>query len=187
MTKQSPQARDLYQMQRDRYQRFPEQQHCIYRSLYDPNFQHFHKTLRTGMVAKTQSNEPGFDHVDLALAGASWTINKHMPFAYEWNPPPSPQDYFPLDLQSKAVDASEPQKMSKIVKRAALFFGASLVGIAKIDPAWLYQTKVNLYSTAIQEKQGTPFEQMDLSPNITSAIVMAVEMDVDGIDRKSVV
>jgi reductive dehalogenase len=71
--------------------------------------------------------------------------------------------------------------MSRIVKRAATFFGASLVGITNIDPAWLYQTKVNLYSTAIQERQGTPFEEMELSPIITNAIVMAVEMDADGI------
>lgn len=94
-------ASDLYEMKKEEYERFPEQNHCIYRSLYDKDFVHFHKTLRTGMTDLVDSNKEGFSRADLALAAAAWTVNKHMPFAYEDFPPHSPQDYIPKDVKER--------------------------------------------------------------------------------------
>ncbi len=174
-------ASTIYQIKEEDYERFPEQNHCIYRSLYDPEFQHYHKTLRTGMEDLVDSGKEGYSRVDLALAAASWTINKHMPFAYQKVAKHSPQDYIPLQIKERPPENRPPQELSMVVKRAARFFGASLVGITKLDPKWVYKTQVELYSTSIQEKQDQKFPELILPEDITHAIVMIIEMDPDGI------
>lgn len=176
-------ASDIYEIRQEEYERFPEQNHCIYRSLYDPEFQHYHKTLRTGMTDLVNSDKGGFSRIDLALAAASWTINKHMPFAYEHFPEHSPQDYIPKEVKERPPENLSAEDLSKYVKRAAKFFGASKVGITSVDEKWLYKTKVTLYSTSIQQKQeGTSFPELELPEDINNAVVMIVEMDPDGIN-----
>jgi reductive dehalogenase len=174
-------ASEFYKLKQALYERFPEQDHCIYRSLYDPDFQHFHKTLRTGMEDLVDSGKKGYSRVDLALAAASWTINKHMPFAYKKVAKHSPQDYIPLPVKKRPPDDISPEKLTTYIKRAARFFGASLVGITKLDKKWLYKTKVDLYSTSIEETQDHHFPQLTIPDDITHAIVMITEMDSAGI------
>jgi reductive dehalogenase len=175
-------ASDIYELQTEKYERFPEQNHCIYRSLYDPEFTHYHKTLRTGMTELVDSGKDGYSRVDLALAAASWTINKHMPYAYEKFPEHSPQDYIPGEIRNRAPENISPEQLSIYVKKAAKFFGASKVGITSLDDNWLYKTKVELYSTSIQEKQELNFPEVSLPNDITHAVVMAIEMEPDGIN-----
>ena len=174
-------ASEIYDLRED-YERFPEQDHCIYRSLYDPEFQHYHRTLRTGMSDLVDSGRAGFSRVDLALAAASWTVNKHMPFAYENFPDHSPQDYIPEVIRNRPPDPISPSDLSIYVKRAAKFLGASKVGITKIDERWIYKNEVRLYSTSVQEKQQEQFPELKLPKDVTHAIVMAIEMDPDGIN-----
>nr|WPM93796.1 reductive dehalogenase [uncultured prokaryote] len=175
-------ASQLYELEENVYKRFAEHNHCIYRSLYDPQFQHYHKTLRTGMTRLVDSGKKGYSRVDLALAAASWTVNKHMPFAYEKRPTHSPQDYIPLEIKERAPNITSAEKLSLYVKRAAKFFGASLVGITELDKRWLYKTQVQLYSTSIEQKQEQEFPEINLDGDITNAIVMIVEMDPSGIN-----
>lgn len=176
-------ASEIYDLKREEYKKFPENNHCIYRSLYDPSFQHYHKTLRTGMARLVDSKQKGFDRFDLALAAASWTVNKHMPFAYEHCPEHSPQDYIPLDVKNRPHSSVNPKELSNRVKRAAKFLGASLVGITSFDDNWLYSNKVPLYSTAIDQKlDDLTFPELKLPNGIKSAIVMVIEMDADGIN-----
>jgi len=172
-------AADLYGLKIDEYNRFPEQNHCIYRSLYDPNFKYYHQTIRTGMEDWVDSGESGFSRVELAYAAAAWTINKHMPFAYDPKPEFSPQDYFPKPLIDRPPDPIPAELLTQYVKKASLKFGASLVGIAEIDRNWLYSTKV-VYSTSIHEKQENQFPIANIPEEYKYAIVIAVEMGSDG-------
>lgn len=174
-------ASNIYNLKKGFYKRFPEQNHCIYRSLCDPEFQHYRKTIRTGMDDLVDSNKEGYSRVDLALAAASWTLEKHMPFAYKKEVMHSPQDYIPLSVRKRPPENVPPEKLSRYVKRAAGFFGASLVGITKLDSKWLYKSKVVLSSTSVQEKQEYSFPELTLPDDISHAIVMIVEMDPDGI------
>lgn len=176
-------ASEIYRVKEEIYTRFPEQNHCIYRSLYDPQFQHYHKTLRTGMKDWVDSGEKGFSRFDLALAAASWTINKHMPFAYDPSPEHSPQDYIPQEIKNRPPENTSPEINSKYVKKAAKFLGASMIGITQIDEKWIYKNKVTLYSTAVEEKQeDIEFPELKLPKEIEYAVVMAIEMDPDGIN-----
>ncbi|TFG18629.1 MAG: 4Fe-4S dicluster domain-containing protein [Promethearchaeota archaeon] len=170
---------EIYNIKDDEYHRFSEQNHCIYRSLYDPEFQYYLKTLRTGMKDLVDSGREGFSRVELALAAAAWTINKHMPFAYDPTPEHSPQDYIPLEIKERIPEDLDPKELTTYVKRASRFLGASQVGITKIDENWVYNTKV-IYSTSVQEKQ-EKFPPYNLPKDIKYAIVMVIEMDADGI------
>jgi len=176
-------ASEIYAMNHDKYDRFPEKDHCIYRSLYDPDFQHYHKTIRSGMKDLVNSGTNGYSRVDLALAAASWTVNKHMPYAYEKFPKHSPQDYIPQEIRNSKPEEITKEQLSLYIKKAAQFFGASLVGITRLDKKWLYKTKVELYSTSILQKQkDLIFPEVTLPEDISHAIVMAIEMNADGIN-----
>jgi reductive dehalogenase len=63
--------------------------------------------------------------------------------------------------------------MTRIVKKAAHFFGADLVGICKVHPNWVYSHE---YDRVNRER--IPLE---LPEGCTYAIVMASEMDYDSI------
>jgi epoxyqueuosine reductase len=143
-------AASLYSLDKNVYKRFPEENHCIYRSLYDKDFIHYHKTLRTKMKEYVDSGNDGYNRVDLALAAAAWTINKHMPFAYEQEPNHSPQDYIPKEVKEYPPHNDSPEKLSLFVKKAANLFGASKVGIANLNWDWLYSTKVRCAPTFLE-------------------------------------
>lgn len=73
--------------------------------------------------------------------------------------------------------------MTKYVKRAARFLGASKVGITNIDENWVYKNKVTLYSTSVEEKQEeNQFPELHLPDSIKNAVVMVIEMDPAGIN-----
>jgi reductive dehalogenase len=72
----------------------------------------------------------------------------------------------PLGLK---VDASHPAELSRKVKRAARFFGASLVGICELDRRWLYSRVSNDITG-----EHTP---LDIPAEYRYAVAMAVEMD----------
>ncbi len=86
------------------------------------------------------------------------------------------------DYQLKSRDA---EKISKIVKEKAKWIGADLVGIAKIDPRWIYthwgQQNVR-YSEAAQV--GDP---INLPEEYKYVIVMVHEMDYDIVNRSPAV
>ncbi|MBD3255112.1 MAG: 4Fe-4S dicluster domain-containing protein [Candidatus Lokiarchaeota archaeon] len=175
-------ASEIYELKKKNYQRFPEQNHCIYRSLYDPEFKHYHKTLRTGMTSLVDSNKEGFERKDLALAAASWTINKHMSFAFEHFPEHNPQDYIPEEVRKRPPKEIPKEDITQYTKKAAKFFGASKVGITNLDTNWVYSNKVELYSTSIHEKQeDLEFPEIKLPDGVNKAIVIAIEMDKYGI------
>ncbi|MBU7015600.1 MAG: reductive dehalogenase, partial [Theionarchaea archaeon] len=61
-----------------------------------------------------------------------------------------------------------PEQLTAVVKKAARFYGASLVGISRIDSRWVYS----------HDREGTPVE---IPEGATHAVVMALEMDPRGI------
>ena len=67
------------------------------------------------------------------------------------------------------ADTSDPEKTTRMVKKAARWFGADLVGICKLDRRWLYASTPTDGRPAPQE---TPDE-------FQYVVVMAYEMDYD--------
>ncbi len=82
---------------------------------------------------------------------------------YSWDDPVNPEKY----------PVSDPAWMSNRIKEVARFYGASLVGIAAVDPRWIYSHYFELISG----------EHGDLDIPYKHAIVMGIEMDWKGINQ----
>jgi len=83
------------------------------------------------------------------------------PGLYGWDDPVNPEQ-FPV---------TDPIWMTERVKQVARFYGASLVGVTKVDPNWVYSHYFER-STELHDRIDLPY---------TYAIVMGIEMDWDGI------
>ena len=117
----------------------------------------------------------GFTHEYHALVNASWYVEDHLAMGifgsnleglYSWESLIPDMEEVGL---AKRIDLSSPAEATKKVKRAARFFGASLVGVCELDERWLYSQVVNT-------KTGDHYP-LEFPPDCRYAITMAVEMD----------
>lgn len=129
-------------------------------------------------------DEPGYTQVDLALRVAgfhaamasnshtgNWTrprLSEKLGCFYDWDGPWSPK-FVGLPWTPPKLPVEDPARMSEIVKDAALFLGASLVGIAELNRDWVYQPGWDRYG-----HQEIDLDAM-LPPSIKYAVVMAIE------------
>jgi reductive dehalogenase len=179
-------AAKIHELKEKEYTRFNDKNHCILRSVFDPEFEFYQKSLSTNMVNLVDSGEPGFSRLDLALYSAAWTLNRHFRFASRWDIKPSPNDFMPPEIRNRPPDEKyTPEQLTTNVKRAAVFLGASTVGVARIDPNWFY-TSVQIDGEKDElETQEVPKEgnipRKKLPKGIKYAIVCAIEMDPSGI------
>jgi len=124
------------------------------------------------------SKKPGYRNIDYALRNAAWTIEHGNGFGnsrsnsglYAWDGVP---DKIKPYVESGEQVRESPEVMSRIVKKAGLFFGADLVGICRLHPDWVYSHEFNLLSL-----EHYPIEVPEGCEN---AIVMAIAMDYDTI------
>ncbi len=177
-----PPCAKLYDLNEEKYRQFPEENNCFFRALYDKDFSEYNRGLRTNMTKLVDSGEPGFSRVDLALYAAVWTVDRHFPFAQEWNPKHAVNEYIPKEVAQRPPDTHSKSDLTHYIKHAAHYFGACKVGITKIDPHWYYESEVKI------PDQSTPIRKSDLQKqpfpipeDINNAIVIAIEMDPKGI------
>lgn len=156
------------------YERF-DQRNDMYKR---PRWDHSEAVQELGRWANMVPDEkrPGYTLLDLAYRHAGWyfmsgdttgssELHKGM-FAWESSRWGHGRPFSGLQL---TVDS--PEKMSKIIKRAARFFGASLVGIAELDMRWVYS---HSYSPRTEEH-----EPIEIPAECKYVIALAFDMDYD--------
>jgi len=141
-----------------------------------------------GQQGSVPRDEPGYTQIDLALRIAgfhnamatnchtgNWTrprLTDELGCFYDWEGVWSP-GMIGLPWQPAKLPVSSPAEMSEIVKDAALFLGASLVGITELNRKWLYKKGWERYG----------HKEIDLDaqipPGIKYAVVMAIETNYD--------
>ncbi len=128
---------------------------------------------------KQFSNTSGYTLRDWAFAMANWYLERWWGFGnmagdeglYTWFPDESQR---PLRDRMKLGEnwtVSDPEEMSKNIKKAALFLGASLVGICALDRRWLYLNRFHPHT-----HDHTP---LDIPEEFEYAVVMAHEMNYE--------
>jgi ferredoxin len=153
--------------------RFDQKNEMFKRAIWDP-----------GVVALTNKyytqvnyqNRPGYRQIDYALRNASWNLEYEVGWGnsqsnaglYSWNKV--------TDKIKRFIDAGEqinysPEENSVIVKQAARYLGADLVGVCWAHPNLVYSHEFNVFT-----KEHYPIELPDGHKN---AIVMAVAMDYE--------
>ena len=123
-------------------------------------------------------NDEGYTLRDWAFAMGSWYVERWWGFGniagneglYEWYPDQSKiaeRDRMQPGEKWKVTDSYE---MSAFMKKAAVFLGASDVGICKVDSRWVYSHRFHPY-----KKEHTPIE--GIAEEFEHAIVMLHEMN----------
>jgi len=127
-----------------------------------------------GMI--NPQDKPGFRHEDIAFRNAAWYLE--MGFArgiiennfglYSWEDALYQAGKLPMD---PPFDSETPEYNTKMIKKAARFFGASKVGICKMDRRWVYSKGYQLVER---------FEyEIDIPDEYEWVINIAVAMDYE--------
>ncbi len=150
-----------------RYRPFSERMHIFSRVLYDETFSAFGRPIQERVPVIIAKKKPGYSRVDFAARSAAWTVYDSFQGAFSWKKLGEPSRVEGR-VELPKYEAKDPQQLTTQVKKIALFYGASLVGIAKLDRRWVYT----------HNRAGEP---IDIPPSIEYAIVLAIEMDELGI------
>ncbi|MFX1564451.1 MAG: reductive dehalogenase [Promethearchaeota archaeon] len=131
----------------------------------DPHWPGHQRMIDERIPDFIKNPKPGYSHVDFALEEAAWTLHDTYKGTFAHSRIPKfrkPAAELDHDLSKFPFELPDPLKMSTYVKRAAFLYGASLVGICRVNPHWIYAN-------------------MEIPEDCTTAIVMAIEMDPEGI------
>ena len=133
---------------------------------------------------------PGYTHLDAALAHGAMQgcveMSGPSPGAvpgyglHSWAQLTKEQQKHPLDMNFVSEDKHKfktRQEASNMVKRAAQFYGASLVGITQRDKRWDYETFWDPMRGQQGKKPEYGWEEFPFEPK--SVIVLAFEMDYE--------
>jgi reductive dehalogenase len=165
------------------YKRFDAKNAIFSRSVWDKEF-----ADKIAKVRKLyQDHEPGYSHVDSALvSGALFcgVLNGTL------SPMMGPHQGL-LSFENQTMDAPHgpvyhnvwdanshtPEEIASIVKKAARFYGASLVGIAPFDERWIYSgyfdmMKASAAPIEIQEAEKVELPPGQLSPEDACKLVI---------------
>lgn len=137
----------------------------------DSTWPGYGRTEEEAGLRNIAENKPGHTRVDYALAEAAWTVHEAWAESFSWERlgrPHGPSLMGEKWLKERYI-VDDPAEMTRRMKRAARLYGASLVGVAKLDRRWLYANRrYDLAPLIIQD-------------GIRNVVVMAIEMDETGI------
>jgi epoxyqueuosine reductase len=153
-------------------ERFDQMDDMFRRAKYDPEWIERAKPFHGPTPVQDKA---GYTQEDQALQSASWYLERSFAKGargsnhqglYAWECPDPEGIRLPPDLK---INASDPAEVSRKIKRAARFFGASLAGICELDRRWVYSHVTNDLTL-----DHTPLE---IPGEYRYAIAMAIEMD----------
>jgi len=154
-----------YIVDRSKLRRFNQKNIIFERVMWDSSWKGFKKRYDEKALDIATQGKDGYSRVDFALAYASWIIHDAFEGGFSWTRIQTyrtPVDTIGIDWTKTKHEVDDPHKMSNYIKRAATLFGASLVGVCKLNRNWVYA-------------------DVDIPEKLENVIVMAVEMDADGI------
>jgi len=156
--------RPPYIVDHSKLRRFHSKDTIFRRVMWDPSWRGYKRRYDEKVPGIIKKGRLGRSRIDFALAYASWIVHDAFRggMARRIKPYRVPVDTFGVDLSEDKLIVEDPKRMSMYVKRAAKLFGASLTGICKLNRDWLYA-------------------EADVPEKFENVIVMAIEMDPDGI------
>ena len=132
--------------------RFNQKNELFKRARWDPSLkimaERFFGTIKP-------NNKLGYSHKDLALREAAWYIEDafahgckiHNSGLFSWEDELAELSSIPADLK---LDITDIEKTTEDIKKVARLFGASLVGITKLDENWLYSHSYNTLTNEVK-------------------------------------
>ncbi len=147
----------------DNFKQMSEADTVFARVQFDPEFQFYQQAEFSGAQLMISKDIPGYSLFEHELIVAAWKLYDSRHSIH--------RPGIGLDPDGSEVgerEVTDPGELTQMVKKAARFFGADLVGIAPLNRDWLFTVN----------RRGEPY---DVPETMEYVIVMAVEMDYDGI------
>ena len=153
-------------------ERFDQRNDMFRRSRYDPEWSERAEAVYGIYQVRDKA---GYTQEYYALCDASWYVEDFFARGcqgsnhrglYAWDRLEPESARMPPDLK---IDVSDPAEVSRKVKKAARFFGASLVGVCELDRRWLYS---HVSNDVTREKL-----PLEIPGEYRYVIAMAIEMD----------
>jgi len=144
--------------------RFSQRYTAFARARWDPTSAAYGKKRRSAeeMAAAGKS---GYSAEDFALRAGAWAMADC--YGQSRRPDPSAGHMASAEFQHAArYEPDDWRAFTERLKSAARFYGASLVGVARVNPLWVY---------ACDHKE----QPIHLPEGVDSAVVMAVSMDYE--------
>jgi len=181
-----------YKIDNTLYKRFKEKNNMLFRSLWDNTLPTYQKMIDTNIEKHINSKKDGYSRLDFALVAAGWTVYERFPYAFAWERKDLKDIGYGVNWMKLKHKIENPESFTKTIKKAAKFYGASLVGIADVNEKWIYKTgfvRPEHTSEAEAKKEVREGKATDsiynnpieLPEGINKVIVMGVEMDEDAI------
>lgn len=160
-----------YAVDEARLRRYDQRDLIFNRIRSEPYWPGYLRTEEEQGLRNIAEAKPGYTRVDYALAEAAWTVHDVWTEAFSWERLVRPRGPSLMGdrWHRSRHKFKDPAGMTRRLKMAARFLGASLVGVAELDRRWLYANRRH------------DLEPIDLPDGIRWAAVMAVEMDSVGI------
>lgn len=121
--------------------RYNQRNTVFNRAVWDRSWQGYGRMIDEKVQNIICEKKLGYSRVDFALAYASWTVYDSFKESFSWKkikPYRLSANTKGIDWSTSKLIVNDPRKMSVQVKRAAKLFGASLVGICKLNEKWVY-------------------------------------------------
>ncbi|MDT8402107.1 MAG: reductive dehalogenase [Bacteroidales bacterium] len=180
-----------------RLKRMNEKYTIFSRNVWDPTRQdrpEKTENLTYKRLVEDKGTVPDNTRLDYAFMAASWATSsfRGSPF-YSWHPVTGQVRMMTADRLGKWDPSSLEmnwEDATVAVKHAALFYGGSLAGVAKLNPLWLYDP---IYSPTRDDRENTkPFitdgdkldqgdDKWQITPSMNRVIVIAFEEDYEAI------
>ncbi|MFX1419318.1 MAG: reductive dehalogenase [Promethearchaeota archaeon] len=182
----------MYEIDESIYQRFKQKYNMLFRRLWDKSLPTYNQMIDTNIEKHIESKKEGYSRIDFALVAAGWTIYERFPYAFTWERKGLVDTGYGIDWMKYKHEIEDSESFTKIIKKAAKFYGASLVGIADVNEKWVYKTgfvRPDQTSEAEAKKEiregkavDSIYDQpIELPKGVDKVIVMGVEMDQDAI------
>jgi len=154
-----------YIVDSSKLRRFSQKNIIFERVMWDSSWKGYKKEYDEKVLDVITQGKPGYSRIDFAFAYSSWIVHDTFEEEFSWSkskPYKTSTDTVRFDRQKTKYEVDNPREMSTYIKRVAKLFGASLVGICSLKRDWIYA-------------------DVDIPEKLENVIVMAVEMDADGI------
>lgn len=156
-----------FEMDNDIYDQFGEYDTVFARVQWDTSFEGYQKEIFSRSKERASQGYDGYSEVELAAVQASWAVEDmvtHLEIGELKEGLVSP-----VEEKTTPMHDFTSKELTQWVKKVAKVFGADLVGVTAFDPRWVYTN----------DRGG---EEINLPDNLTFAVVIAVEMDLDAIN-----
>lgn len=155
--------------------RFDQKNEMFKRSQWDEKMQSHGMRFYREVKFREKS---GYRQLDYALRNAAWNLewgfalgnSRSNSGLYAWEGVNEKIRHY---IEAGSPIKNPPEENSRIIKRAARYFGADLVGICQVHPNWVYSQE---YNTITSEHY-----PIELPEGCHNAIVLAISMDYEQI------